>query len=147
MLSNGRYLKACLQSNSSSPAWRKALDVIDHIVKLLCWTRIWVLQEAILPKGDVFAIYSEIVALLRLIEDSGSVLQHYYQEEECCKISFDTLLPDQQDIGDQFTKVISGIEGIREIPVMISSDHLTILRHYLDRSHYILWGASHLFLV
>jgi len=136
MLSNGRCLKACLQSDSLSPVWTKALDVIDHIVKLPWWTRIWVLQEAILPQGQVFAIYGEIVAPLGLIEDSGSVLQRHYQKRECCKAFFDTLPPGQQDILDRFTKAMSGIEGIREIWAMIREDQLTMLGHYLHKTRY-----------
>lgn len=114
ILSNGRCLKTCLRTSVGSTVWKGALEVVDHVVKLPWWTRVWVLQEAILNQGNVLAIYGEIVAPIGLIEDSGAILTRHYERGTCCKPFWNSMPLDQQQILQRFSQKMGLLESIRE---------------------------------
>jgi len=136
VLSNGRCLKSCLQTDSNSTIWIQALGAIDHLSKLQWWSRIWVLQEVVLPRNDVIAIYGEIRAPIGLIEKSGSVLPRHYEKGECCKAFWHSLPASQRAILDRFAKIMTPLEGLRELHYSIQEDQLAMLIHYLRLTRY-----------
>jgi hypothetical protein len=106
ILSNGKCLKSCLRVDSDSGPWKKAIEVIGHLTNLPWWTRVWVLQEAILPKGDIIAIYGEMTAPIGLIEDSRAMLPRHYERGRCFKIFWSTLPSDQKQILEIFAEIM-----------------------------------------
>jgi hypothetical protein len=136
VLGHGRCLKSCLHSDVSSISWTKALEVIDHLTKLPWWSRVWVLQEAILAQKEVIAIYGEIQAPIQLMEDSGSVLPRHYARGECCKVFWNTLPLNQREILDRFGKAMTSIEGIRDYRNLIRDKQLVMLNTYLTQTRY-----------
>ena len=134
MLSNGRCLKECLHSDYSSPAWVGALDALNDLVSLPWWTRVWVLQEAILCMEEVTAIYGEIRAPLGLMEDSGSMLPKHHKRGFCCKAFWDDLPPRQKDILNRFATQMYTLEGIRDLWFNVKEDQLKMLTIFLQRT-------------
>ena len=136
VLSNGRCLKSCLQADSTSLIWTQALGAINHLSKLQWWSRIWVLQEAILPRNDVIAIYGEIRAPMELIEDSGSVLPRHYEKGKCCEAFWHSLPASQRAILDRFAKLMTPLEALRELHHLIQEDQLAMLIKYIKLTRY-----------
>ncbi|KAK3360913.1 hypothetical protein B0T24DRAFT_585965 [Lasiosphaeria ovina] len=134
MLSNGRCPKLCLRSATDSPTWVGALKVIDHLMGLPWWTRLWVLQEAILQRGKVTAIYGEIVAPMSLIEASGAILPRHHENGLCCKSFWHSLPSDQQITLERFSKTTSSIEAVREILSIIKQNQIERLLFLLEKT-------------
>jgi hypothetical protein len=135
MLCHGRCLKSCLRSDISSAAWISAMEALSSIANLPWWTRVWVLQEAILPRGDVIATYGEITVPMWLIEDAGSVLTHHYKGE-CCQAFWDSLPSSQKQTLYKFARLMGDQRGIRE-------DHNLIREGQIDRLIYLLQRTRH----
>ncbi|PMD66822.1 uncharacterized protein K444DRAFT_580185 [Hyaloscypha bicolor E] len=136
ILSNGRCLKSCLCVDSDSVPWKKAIEVIGHLTNLPWWTRAWVLQEVILPKGDVIAIYGEITAPIGLIEDSGAILPRHYERGQCCKNFWSTLPSDQKQILGIFAEIMGYQEGIREVLGILTQDQIDRLLFLLQKTRH-----------
>ena len=112
--------------------------MIEHISKLPWWSRVWVLQESILPKGRVFAIDGESRADdIMLLEDAGSLIPRHYERGECCKTFWDNLPTWQQDVLRRFAKLMDASNFIRNIDSHLSA-------HPIDRLYDLVSRARHL---
>jgi len=138
VLSNGGCLKHCLPSpaTADSSAWTGALDVLHHLTNLPWWTRVWVLQEAILPQRNVLAIYGEIVAPIGLIEDSGAILPRHHERGVCCKPFWNSLPPAQQHVLEAFAEKMSQLESIRETLALTTDEQLNRLHFLLENTRF-----------
>ncbi|KAK0662071.1 putative heterokaryon incompatibility protein [Cercophora samala] len=136
MLSNGRCLKACCPGPVDSCAWTGALEAIAHLVSLPWWSRAWVLQEAILPRRDVLAIYGEIIVPMGLIEDSGAILPRHYARGDCCKRFWNSLPPVQRTTLEAFAYTMGQLEGIRETFRMFKMKQIEMLKYLLDKTRF-----------
>lgn len=134
MLSNGRHLPGLLKSDFSSPAWVAALEALDHVMGLGWWTRVWVVQEAILCVREVTAIYGEARAPIGLIEDSGAMLPRHYEKGECCKGFWNDLPQRQREILNRFARQMYILEGMRDYWTHVRDDQLKTLTRFLEQT-------------
>jgi hypothetical protein len=107
------------------------MEALGSIANLPWWTRVWVLQEAIMPRGDMMATYGEITAPMWLIEDTGSVLTHHYDKGECCQAFWDSLPSSQKQTLDKFARLIGDQQGIQEYHNIIREDQIDRLIYLL----------------
>lgn len=136
ILSNGRCLKTCLCVDADSVPWKKAIGVIGHLNNLPWWTRAWVLQESILPRGDVIAIYGEIAAPIGLIEDSGAIMPRHYKGGQCCKNFWRSLPLDQKQVLERFAELMGPQEGIRDVLGILQQDQIERLLFLLQKTRH-----------
>lgn len=86
------------------------------------------MQESIIPKGRVFALYGENRADdIMLFEDAGSIIPRHHGRGECCKAFWDSLPTLQPAILRRSAKLMDPFNFIRDVDNLISAypcDHL-----------------------
>lgn len=132
MMANGKCLQDCLAASPTSPAWTNALTALDCIMHSPWWTRVWVLQEAILCK--TIAIWGDILVPIPVIEDSGPLLNRHCTTWKCCKATFDSLPPEQHSILRNYINHTSSIESIRMRHSIIRDNQIKMLKTYLQQT-------------
>ncbi|PWY93145.1 hypothetical protein BO94DRAFT_583385 [Aspergillus sclerotioniger CBS 115572] len=93
LLAAGRCVRNFVLHNANPQVWAEALSVLHHVASSPWWTRVWVVEEVILPEKAT-TIYGEVVAPLDIIERGGSMINPHI--ERCCREFYRSLPEDHQ---------------------------------------------------
>jgi hypothetical protein len=102
------------QFTSGTPAFerfRKAWTVLDAILKVPYWDRIWIVQENILPPSATVVLGSISMAWYHFSDAAKVLMKHWMT---CCHFETTKMLAETVNTITLFNRVVLGLDQLRE---------------------------------